>query len=255
MKRACKVSAQGHKRAMRRCRPGLMEYEIEAELMYEFKKGGGHSPAYPPIVGGGANSCILHYTQNNAELKDGDLLLIDAGAEIDCYAADITRTFPVNGAFTGEQRGVYEIVLSAQLAAIEQVRPGNQWNHPHETAVRTLTEGLVNLGLLKGGVDELIEKEEYKRFFMHRTGHWLGIDVHDVGDYKVDDVWRLLEPGIVMTVEPGLYIAAGTKDIDSRWWNIGIRIEDDVLVTRDGNEVLSGDVPKSIDDIETLMAG
>ncbi|MFQ6021937.1 MAG: Xaa-Pro aminopeptidase [Acidiferrobacterales bacterium] len=255
MKRACKVSAQGHKRAMQVCRPGLMEYEIEAELLYEFKKGGGRSAAYPPIVGGGANSCILHYTQNNAKLKDGDLLLIDAGAEIDCYAADITRTFPVNGKFSAEQKAIYEVVLAAQLAAIDQVAPGRQWNHPHEAAVRVLTEGLVEHGLLTGKIDELIEKEAYKRFYMHRTGHWLGIDVHDVGDYKVDDVWRLLEPGIVMTVEPGLYIPAESENVDPRWWNIGIRIEDDVLVTRDGNEVLSRDVPKSIADIEVLMNG
>lgn len=253
MKRACKVSAAAHKRAMRACRPGMMEYEIEAELMYEFKKGGSLAPAYPPIVAGGANGCILHYTQNDAALKDGDLLLIDAGAEIDCYAADITRTFPVNGKFSGEQQAVYEIVLAAQLAAMEQVRPGNQWNHPHETAIRVLTEGLVALGLLRGDVDGLIETDAYKRFYMHRTGHWLGMDVHDVGDYKVEDVWRLLEPGMVMTVEPGLYIAEGTDDADRRWWNIGIRIEDNVLLTRDGNEVLSREVPKTIDDIEALM--
>lgn len=253
MKQAARVSAQGHQRAMQACRAGMMEYEIEAELMYEFKKGGSLAPAYPPIVAGGANSCILHYTQNNAELKDGDLLLIDAGAEIDCYAADITRTFPINGKFTGEQKAVYEVVLAAQLAAIDKVKPGNQWNNPHETAVRVLVEGLVDLGLLRGDIDELIENEEYKQFYMHRTGHWLGMDVHDVGDYKVDDVWRMLESGMIMTVEPGLYIAAESKGADSCWWNIGIRIEDDVLVTRDSNEVLSRDVPKSIDDIEALM--
>jgi Xaa-Pro aminopeptidase len=226
---------------------------VEAELIYEFTRGGSPVPAYPPIVGGGANSCVLHYTQNNAELNDGDIVLIDAGAEIDCYAADITRTFPVNGRFSGEQRAVYEVVLAAQLAAIEQVKPGRQWNHPHESAVRVLTEGLVELGLLAGDVDELIREERYKRFFMHRTGHWLGMDVHDVGDYKVDDVWRLLEAGIVMTVEPGLYIAADSEGVEPRWWNIGVRIEDDVLVTRDGNEVLSRDAPKQIDEIEALM--
>ncbi len=253
MKRAAKVSTRAHKRAMQACRPGMMEYELEAELIYEFTRGGSPAPAYPPIVGGGANSCVLHYTQNNGELNDGDVVLIDAGAEIDCYAADITRTLPVNGKFSGEQRAVYEVVLAAQLAAIEQVKPGRQWNHPHETAVRVLTEGLVELGLLAGNVDELIREERYKRFFMHRTGHWLGMDVHDVGDYKVDDVWRLLEAGIVMTVEPGLYIAADSEGVDPRWWNIGVRIEDDVLVTREGNEVLSRDVPKQLDEIEALM--
>jgi Xaa-Pro aminopeptidase len=255
MKRAAKVSALAHRRAMQACRDGLMEYEIEAELLYEFKKGGAEFPAYPPIVGGGANSCILHYTENKAELKSGDLLLIDAAAEIDGYAADITRTFPVNGKFTGEQKTIYEIVLAAQLAAIDQVRPGKHWNEPHDAAVRILVAGLIDLGLLKGDIDELVKNENYKQFYMHRTGHWLGMDVHDVGDYKVDGAWRLLEPGMVLTVEPGLYIAAGNKDIPERWWNIGIRIEDDVLVTGEGNEVLSRDVPKTISEIEALMAG
>jgi len=234
----------------------MMEYEIEAELMYEFKKGGSGFPAYPPIVGGGENACVLHYTENSAALKDGDLLLIDAGAEVDGYAADITRTFPVNGAYRGEQRAVYEVVLAAQLAAIDKTRPGSHWNEPHDTAVRVLTQGLKDLGLLKGNdVEGHIEKGDYKRFYMHRTGHWLGMDVHDVGDYKVSDNWRLLEPGMVLTVEPGLYIAGGARDIDERWWNIGIRIEDDVLVTRDGNEVLTRDAPKRIDEIEALMRG
>jgi Xaa-Pro aminopeptidase len=253
MKRAAKVSTRAHRRAMQACRPGMMEYELEAELLYEFTRAGSLAPAYPPIIGGGRNSCILHYTQNDTELKNGDVVLIDAGAEIGCYAADITRTFPVNGKFSGEQRAVYEVVLAAQLAAIEQAKPGKQWNHPHESAVRVLTEGLVELGVLKGDVDELVREERYKRFFMHRTGHWLGMDVHDVGDYKVDDVWRLLEAGIVMTVEPGIYIAANTEGVDPRWWNIGVRIEDDVLITRDGNEVLSRDAPKHIDEIEALM--
>jgi Xaa-Pro aminopeptidase len=253
MKRAAKVSTRAHRRAMQACRPGMMEYELEAELLYEFTRAGSLAPAYPPIIGGGRNSCILHYTQNDTELKNGDVVLIDAGAEIGCYAADITRTFPVNGKFSGEQRAVYEVVLAAQLAAIEQAKPGKQWNHPHESAVRVLTEGLVELGVLKGDVDELVREERYKRFFMHRTGHWLGMDVHDVGDYKVDDVWRLLEAGIVMTVEPGIYIAANTEGVDPRWWNIGVRIEDDVLITRDGNDVLSRDAPKQIDEIEALM--
>lgn len=253
MKRAAKVSAAAHRRAIQACRPGMMEYELEAELLYEFKKGGGLFPAYPPIVGSGKNACILHYTDNNAQLHDGDLVLIDAAAEIDGYAADVTRTFPANGRYSGEQRALYDAVLAAQLAAIEQVKPGKHWNDPHETAVRVLTQGLKDLGLLQGDVEGHIEKGDYKRFYMHRTGHWLGMDVHDVGDYKVDDVWRLLEPGMTLTVEPGLYIAGGANDIAERWWNIGIRIEDDVLVTREGNEVLSRDVPKAADEIEALM--
>ncbi len=254
MKRAAKISAQAHRRAMQTCRPGMMEYEIEAELLHEFRKGGSQFPAYPPIVGGGANGCVLHYTENNAELKPGDLLLIDAAAEIDGYAADVTRTFPVNGRYSGEQRAVYELVLAAQKAAIEQVRPGKHWNDPHETAVRVLTQGLKDLRLLNGTVDGHIENGDYKRFYMHRTGHWLGMDVHDVGDYKLDDTWRLLEPGMVLTVEPGLYIAEA-KDIPAGFRNIGVRIEDDVLVTREGNEVLSRDAPKAVDEIESLMRG
>jgi Xaa-Pro aminopeptidase len=254
MKRAAKISSAAHRRAMQACRPGMMEYEVEAELVYEFKKGGSPYPAYPPIVGGGANSCILHYTENSDELHNGELLLIDAGAEIDGYAADITRTFPVNGKFSGEQRAVYELVLAAQHAAIEQARPGRHWNEPHDAAVRVLTQGLKDLGLLKGNdVEGHIEKGDYKRFYMHRTGHWLGMDVHDVGDYKIEDSWRLLEPGMVLTVEPGLYIAAGSPDTDARWWNIGVRIEDDVLLTRDGNEILSQDAPKQVGEIEALM--
>ena len=253
MRKAAKISARAHRQAMISCRPGAMEYQIEAELLYEFTKGGSRFPAYPPIVGGGANSCILHYTENGDELKAGDLLLIDAGAEVDGYAADITRTFPVNGSFSGPQKAVYEIVLEAQLAAISRVRAGSHWNEPHDTAVRILVRGLLDLGLLKGDVDALLENGDYKRFYMHRTGHWLGMDVHDVGDYKVHDVWRLLEPGMVLTVEPGLYIAAGNKDVPREFWNIGVRIEDDVLVTRDGNEVLSHDAPKSVSEIEALM--
>ena len=253
MKKAAKISARAHRRAMQVCRPGMMEYEIEAEFLYEFKKGGSPFPAYPPIVGGGANGCILHYTENNCELRDGDLLLIDAGAEMDSYAADITRTFPVNGKFSAEQRAIYDIVLAAQLAAIDAVKPGMHWNEPHDTAVRILIQGLVDLGLLKGSVDGLMENGDYKRFYMHRTGHWMGMDVHDVGDYKVHDAWRLLEPGMVLTVEPGLYIAGGNKEIKPRWWNIGVRIEDDVLVTRDGHEVLSSEAPKGVDEIEALM--
>jgi len=255
MKRAAKVSAAAHRRAMKSCRPGMMEFEVEAELLYEFRKGGCPFPAYPPIVGGGANSCILHYSENNAELRTGDILLIDAAGEYDGYAADITRSFPVGGRFTAEQRDVYEIVLAAQRAAIEQVRPGRHWNEPHDAAVRVLTDGLVQLNLLKkGSVDAHIEDGAYKRFYMHRTGHWLGMDVHDVGDYKVQDQWRLLEPGMVLTVEPGLYIGVA-DDVPAGFHNIGVRIEDDVLVTREGAEVLSKDAPKEISEIENLMAG
>lgn len=252
MKRAAKISAAGHRRAMQACRPGMMEYEIEAELLYEFRKGGAEFPAYGPIVGGGANACILHYRENNGEMKDGDLLLIDAAAELDCYASDITRTFPVNGRFSAEQRAVYEIVLAAQTAAMGEARPGKHWNDPHDAAVRVLVQGLKDIALLKGSVDGLIEGGEYKRFYMHRTGHWLGMDVHDVGDYKIADAWRELEPGMTFTVEPGLYIAAAA-DVPPRFSNIGIRIEDDVLITREGCEVLTHDVPRTVDDIEALM--
>lgn len=252
MRRAAKISANAHRRAMRAARPGMMEYELEAELLYEFKKGGAEFPAYSPIVGSGENACILHYTENNAAMADGSLVLIDAGAEVDGYAADITRTFPVNGRFSGEQKAVYDIVLTAQAAALEQVAPGRHWNAPHDAAVRTLTQGLVDLGLLSGAVDGLIEKNAYRRFYMHRTGHWLGLDVHDVGDYKIDGAWRELEPGMALTVEPGLYIAAN-KDVPERWWNIGVRIEDDALVTADGHEVLSADTPKTVAEIEAVM--
>lgn len=255
MHNAAQISAKAHVRAMQVCKPGMMEYQIEAELRHEFMLGGARFQAYPAIVGGGANGCILHYTENDAPLRDGDLLLIDAGCELECYASDITRTFPVNGTFSKEQRALYELVLEANYAAIEQVRPGNHWNHPHEAALKVLTRGLVRLGLLKGSVPALIKSEAYRKFFMHRTGHWLGMDVHDVGDYKVGDEWRVLEPGMVLTIEPGLYVAEGTRGVAKKWWNIGIRIEDDVLVTRDGYEVLSRDAPKEPDEIEAIMAG
>lgn len=255
MRKAARISAQAHIRAMKMCKPGMYEYQIEAEFLHEFRRHGSQYPAYPSIVGGGANSCVLHYIENNAQLMDGDLLLIDAGCELDGYASDITRTFPVNGKYTGEQKAIYELVLAAQASAIEKVKPGNHWNDPHEAAVRVMVDGLLDLKLLKGKADDIIEKQEYRKFYMHRTGHWLGMDVHDVGDYKVDGIWRLLEPGLVLTVEPGLYIFAGQKDVDERWWNIGVRIEDDVLVTRDGCDVLSADAPKKLEDIEALMAG
>jgi len=254
MRKAAKISSAAHRRAMRKCRPGMKEYQIEAELMHSFISQGALSPAYASIVGGGANACVLHYVENRATLKSGDLLLIDAGAEYEYYASDISRTFPVNGKFSRAQRNVYELVLEAQLAAIDEVKPGNHWNDPHEAAVKVLTAGLIKLGLLKGTLKNNISREKYRQFYMHRTGHWIGMDVHDVGDYKVEDEWRLLEPGMVLTIEPGLYIAGGNSKVAKKWWNIGIRIEDDVLVTRDGCEVLSKDAPKRIDEVEALMA-
>ncbi len=254
MRKAMEVSMRAHERAMRTCRPGRKEYQLEAELLHEFMLGGARAPAYPAIVGAGANSCVLHYTRNQDTARSGDLLLIDAGCELDYYASDITRTFPVNGRFSAPQRAVYEVVLAAQQAAIDQVRPGNHWNDPHEAAVATVVDGLIDLGLLKGKAARAIKDETYKTFYMHRTGHWLGMDVHDVGDYKVDNAWRVLEPGMVMTVEPGIYVPAHTPKVARKWWNIGVRIEDDVLVTKDGCEVLTGDLAKSPDAVEALMA-
>jgi len=255
MKRAGEISAQAHARAMRVCKPGMNEYQIEAELRHEFGSNGARHVAYSPIVGGGDNGCILHYVENNKKLNDGDLLLIDAGCELENYAADITRTFPVNGKFSPEQKALYEVTLKAQQEAMKVIRPGNHWNDPHEVSVRVITEGLVELGLLKGDVDELIKTEGYKPFYMHRIGHWLGMDVHDVGDYKVGGEWRVLEPGMVMTVEPGIYVSPRDTSVDKKWRGIGIRIEDDVLVTKDGCEELSVGVPKTVDEIEALMAG
>lgn len=254
MRKAAQVSAKAHVRAMQATRPGLYEYQVEAELMHEFTSNGMRFPAYPSIVAGGNNACVLHYTENRDPLQEGSLLLIDAGAEHQNYAADITRTFPISGRFSEAQRALYQLVLDAQLAAIEQVRPGSHWNDPHDAAIRVLTRGLIELGLLQGRLASLIKDESYKKFYMHRTGHWLGMDVHDVGDYKVDGKWRLLEPGMVLTVEPGLYVAADCKDVDQKWRGIGIRIEDDVLVTQGGCEVLSANAPKTVSEIEQLMA-
>ncbi|VAW97817.1 Xaa-Pro aminopeptidase [hydrothermal vent metagenome] len=253
MRQAAKISSKAHKQAMKLCQPGFYEYQLEAELIHQFMKHGARHSAYTSIVGGGANAVILHYVNNDAELKDNDLVLIDAGAEYGYYAADITRTFPVNGVFTTDQRAIYQIVLDAQNAAIEQVQVGKHWNDPHVAAVEVITRGLLTLGILSGELTELIKEQAYKLYYMHRTGHWLGMDVHDVGDYKVENQWRLLEKGMVLTVEPGIYIAANS-DCDERWWNIGIRIEDDVLVTKNGPDVLSKDAPKDPDAIESLMA-
>ncbi len=253
MKKAAEISCAAHRRMMQACRPGMYEYQLEAEFIYETLSQGCRSQAYPAIVGGGKNGCILHYTENSEPLKDGELVLIDAGGEYQGYAADITRTFPVNGCFSAEQKALYELVLEAQATAIEQVYPGNHWNAPHEAAVKVITRGLVKLGLLKGRVDRLIKDEAYKQFYMHRTGHWLGLDVHDVGDYKIDNEWRMLENGMVLTIEPGIYTGNNRK-IPKKWRNIGIRIEDDVRVTRNGYEVLTAAAPKSVAEIEAIMA-
>ncbi len=252
MRKAAKIAVRAHRRAMTVVTPGMYEYEVEAEYIHEFRR---HDAtiSYSPIVGTGANSCTLHYVDNNAELADGDLLLIDAGCEYDYYASDITRTIPVSGKFSPEQCAVYEIVLEAQLAAIEKTVKGNHWNDPHDAAVRVITKGLKKIGLLDGTLPKLIRDKAYREFFMHKTGHWIGMDVHDVGDYKVGDEWRFLESGMVTTVEPGIYIPANRKT-PARWRNIGIRIEDDVAVTNNGPDVLSKGLEKEPDEIESLMA-
>jgi Xaa-Pro aminopeptidase len=252
MRRAAAISTEAHRRAMRATRPGLREYEVEAEIVHEFRRRGAQAPAYTPIVAGGANSCVLHYVQNDAILKDGDLLLIDAGCELDGYASDITRTFPVGGKFAGPQRDIYEMVLAAQAAAIAEVKPGAEWENPHNAAVKVLAQGMVDLGLCKGTVDSAIESGDYRRFFMHRTGHWLGLDVHDAGDYKRNGKWVELNPGMVLTVEPGCYVRPG-EGVPEKFWNIGVRIEDDALVTGNGCEIITAAAPKKIEDIESLM--
>ena len=251
---AGKVSARAHVRAMKYAKPGCWEYQLAAEIHHEFELEG-MDPGYGSIVGTGNNACILHYVENNAQLKDGDLVLIDAGGEYKGYTADITRCFPANGKFSGPQKAIYEVVLAAQQAATRELRAGNPSSRPHEVATRVLTEGLVALGLLKGDVDTLIKEEQQKRFFMHGTGHWLGMDVHDVGRYKVAGEARPFAAGMVMTVEPGLYVAPGSSGVDPRFWGIGVRIEDDVLITDQGPRVLTGDVPKDAHDIEALMRG
>jgi Xaa-Pro aminopeptidase len=253
LKKAAAVSARAHCKAMQMARPGVNEWQVMAEIQCEFEREN-MQPGYGSIVGGGDNACILHYTENNQPLRDGDLLLIDAGGELQGYTADITRTFPVSGRFNGAQKAVYEVVLAANKAAIKTLKVGASVGKPHETAVRILTQGLVDLGLLKGKVDALIEQQQYRQFYMHGTGHWLGMDVHDVGRYKLGGKYRKFEAGMVMTVEPGLYIAPGTPGVDESYWGIGIRIEDDVLVTAAGPEVLTGGVPKDVAAIESLIA-
>ncbi len=253
MRRAAAITTGAHRRAMRAARPGRAEYEVEAELLHEFRRHGAQAPAYTPIVAAGNRACVLHYVQNDGRLEDGDLLLIDAGCELDGYASDVTRTFPVNGKFSGPQREVYELVLAAQAAAIAAARPGNGWDAPHRAAVEILARGLIDLKLLAGGVAEAVETESYKKFYMHRTGHWLGLDVHDAGDYKRGGEWRKLAPGMVLTVEPGCYIRAG-DGVPERFAGIGVRIEDDVAITDAGAEVLTRDAPKHPDEIEAWMS-
>jgi Xaa-Pro aminopeptidase len=254
LRASAKIIINAHKRAMRFCKPGLYEYELEAEVVHELLRNGCRSAAFPTMVAGGKNACTLHYIENNEVLNDGELVLIDAGAELNHYASDVTRTFPINGRFTRQQKTIYELVLKAQRAALNQIYPGKKWNEPYQASIKVITQGLIELGILVGQRDKLIEEEAYKRFYMHRVGHWLGMDVHDVGNYKVDEVWRDLEPGMVMTVEPGIYISAAI-DIPDEWWNIGIRIEDDVLITEGGHEVLTADLPNTVAEIEALMAG
>lgn len=256
MREAARITSGAHNRAISTCQPGMTEGQLEAELTYEFMRHGARTPAYPCIVGGGANACVLHYVENSAELKDGDLLLIDAGCEYQHYAADLTRTFPVNGKFKEEQRQIYDIVLEANLAAIAACKPGNHFNEPHETALTVMIEGLLVLGFLEGSIESVMADESYRTFCPHKTSHWLGIDVHDVGDYQIDDSWRELEAGMVLTIEPGIYIPehTSTEHVPSAYRNIGIRIEDDVLITAQGCEVLTAATPKMVEDIEALMA-
>jgi Xaa-Pro aminopeptidase len=251
LRKSARVAVKAHRRAMQFCRPGLYEYELEAEYIHEFRRHGVQC-SYQPIVGAGANGCILHYVANDQPLEDGDLVLADVGCEYDHYASDVTRTWPVNGRFSDAQRELYEIVLEAHDAAIRQIGPDKHWNEAHDTAVRIITKGLLHLGLLKGSLKTLIKDGKYRKFFMHRTGHWLGMDVHDVGDYKVSEHWRLLEPGMVMTVEPGIYVS-NNRNIPKRYRNTGIRIEDDVVVTKDGSEVLTAGLPVDPDVIEALV--
>jgi len=254
MRKSARISVQAHQRAMRVCVPGMNEAQIHAELLHTFTSNQ-CEPAYLPIVGGGANACVLHYIANRDPLNDGDLLLIDAGAEYDGYAADITRTFPVNGKFSGAQKDLYEVVLAAQLKAIDEVRSGNPWDHVHETAVRVATEGMIDLGILKGGLEEALEEEHFKNYYVHNTGHWLGLDVHDVGEYEIDGHSRVLEPGMVLTVEPGIYIPESDPDADEPWRGMGIRIEDNVAVTKDAADVLTADICKTVADVEGIMSG
>jgi Xaa-Pro aminopeptidase len=253
MRRSADIACAAHRRALRSAGPGRMEYEVMADILHEFHRRRADI-SYHPIVGSGPNSCVLHYRDNNRQMQDGELLLIDAGCEYDYYASDITRTLPVGGRYNRRQRAVYEVVLEAHDAAISKVRAGAHWNEPHQAAVRAITQGLIRLGLLKGRLPRLVKDGAYRQFFMHRVGHWLGMDVHDVGEYKVGDQWRLLEPGMVTTIEPGIYIAPGSKGVRREWWGTGVRIEDDVAVTAGDPEVLTDGMPTDPEEIERLMA-
>lgn len=255
MQKAAEISAAAHVKTMQTCQPDMYEYQLEATLQHQFAMNGARFAAYNSIVGSGSNACVLHYVENQKKMRSGELVLIDAACEYQNYASDISRTFPVNGSFSPEQKAIYEIVLQANLKAIDEVKPNNHWDKPHEVSVNVICEGLLELGLLEGSLEEIIESGSYRQFYMHRVGHWIGLDVHDVGDYRVADQWRLLEPGMVMTIEPGIYIAPNDYSVDEKWRGIGVRIEDDVAVTKTGNQVLSKDVPKATLDIEALMAG
>ncbi len=251
MQKSADIASIGHVKMMQKCKAGLYEYNLNAEFLYHITNHNSQA-SYLPIVGGGGNACILHYINNNRELKDGDLVLIDAGAEWDYYASDITRTFPVNGKFTNPQKDIYNLVLAAHTAAVNTVQPGNHWNEPHEAAVEVIAQGLLNLGLLKGDLQTILDEQSYAQFFMHKTGHWLGLDVHDCGEYSVDGLWVELEPGMVLTIEPGIYISEDAK-VPMKYKGIGIRIEDDVLVTKEGHKILSHKVPRTINEIEEIM--
>jgi Xaa-Pro aminopeptidase len=253
LRKAAEISVNAHKRLMQYCRPNQYEYELEAEFLHECYQKGCRAVAYSSIIAGGSNACILHYTQNNKPLKNNDLVLVDAGGEYQYYAADITRTFPVNGRFSEEQKKIYQLVLDAQVQAIHEIRPGISYNKIQEIIVAVLVQGLVTLNILQGEVEELIKKNAYKQFYLHSSGHWLGLDVHDAGDYKIEGEWRALQPGMTLTVEPGIYIPPGQKEVDPRWWGIGVRIEDDILVTATGHEVLTHGAPKTVEEIERWM--
>lgn len=254
MQKAADISVKAHKRAMQTCTPGMYEYQLEAEMQYVFYKHGSRAVAYSPIIGSGKNACILHYKENNQQVADGDLVLIDAGCEYENYSSDITRTFPTNGHFSQEQAAIYNLVLKAQLAAIELVKPGTKWFELQARIMEIFTVGLVELGLLKGDISQLITEKAATQFYMHLSGHWLGLDTHDTGNYKINNEWRELEPGMVLTIEPGLYIQANQADVDPKWWNIGVRIEDDIAVTESGHQILTEALPKTIKEIETLMS-
>jgi Xaa-Pro aminopeptidase len=254
MRRAAQISVEAHRRAMQVCRPGMKEYQLQAEIEYVFKNNGSGAPAYNSIVGSGSNTCILHYNENDQTLAAGALVLIDAGCEFENYASDITTTFPVNGLFTKEQRQIYELVLNAQATVINLIKPGLPWDKMQELTIEVLVDGLLSLGILKGTREQALAKKTYEQFYMHRVGHWLGLDTHDVGSYRHGEQWRLLEAGMVFTVEPGLYIPANTPDVDPCWWDIGVRIEDDVLVTTTGCDILTAGLPRTVEEIEAFMA-